>query len=502
MNRTKSTFFGVISSQAFMIISMALNIFSTPFIVKGLDAQIYGLSIIIFQITSYLGQFDFGLGAGVTRYLAGNRGTDDESKSSIEKIISTSFIVYLILGSLVAMAGVAAAPFAIKIFNVPTKYASDVQPIISIVCVLVGFQFLLRSISGIFYAHQRQVLSNTISFVLTITNTVFVIVFIYMGYGLWSFVYAQIIGFIFNVLINLFFFKKYYRSIVISVKDFDSKLLRQMFSFGFYIFLNGLAVQIVFQTDRIIVGSLISLTAVSIYSLTTRIPELMTGIIWKITENSFPGMVELSKSNESKTFKETHDKLMQLTLSLSTIGFWVILIISFPFLKLWVGEKYYAGIVFISLVSGLYLFQHTFLHVTAVCLNGAGFVKGFSLMSIVEASLNLLLSILFCKKYGLIGVVIGTVIAGFLTSVWFVPFVAIKYKGFKLYSYLLSIFKPIFICSIFGGLSFFLFGDFFKTVNSWFKLFYCSSGLAIILLLPFIWLNRNLLGGLKRKIFQ
>jgi len=488
MSRTKSAFWGTISSQVFMVISMLVNIVTTPIIVKQLSANIYGLSIIIFQITGYLGTFDFGLGAGISRNLAGTRDGTDESKNKIEKIISTSFVVYAIIGSIIAIMGIALAPFAVKIFNVPTNYQNDVQPIISFVCVLVGLQFLLRSISGIFFAHQRQVLSNSLGFALMISNTLLVLFFIYQGFQLWSFVYAQLAGFIINSLLNLYFFRKHYKHLNVSYKKFDSKLLKDMFSYGVFIFINSLAVQVVFQTDRVLVGSIISLTAVSIYSLTTKLPELATTVIWKITDNAFPGMVELSKSgNNTRAFNDVHDRIMQLTLSISMIVFWMVLLVSYPFTRLWVGEQFFAGTSFIILVSGLYLIYHTILHVTAVCLNGAGFVKGFSLMSLVEASLNILLSILLCRAYGLKGAVLGTLLAGALTNGWFVPFIAFKYVKFNWKSYFMVILKPVIVCSSFGITLYFLFHNAFRNIDSWFKLIVYGGGVACFFCCSFLY---------------
>ncbi|WP_299285165.1 oligosaccharide flippase family protein [uncultured Mucilaginibacter sp.] len=500
MSRANSALKGIISSQVFMVINLLLNLFSTPFIIHHLNAQVYGLSIIIFQIVGYLGIFDFGLTSGMVRYLATARGESEEAISNSRKIISTSFIIYAFLGVIVSVIGIGLAPFASMAFKITNNFEHQVTHIISIISVIVGLQFLVKAVTGVFFAHQRQVLSNSIIFATGILNTILIVLFIYLGYNLWSFVYAQIIVLIISGIINVYFFKKYYRSISISIKDFDYSLLKEMFSFGFFIFLNGIAVQIIFQTDRIMIGSIISLSAVTIYSITSKIPEIVSQLIWKITDNALPAMIELSGAGSKKPFRDIHNNIMQLSLSLATAGFWIIIIIAFPFIKLWVGGQYYAGITFIAVVSYMFLIHHSIIHVTAVCLNGAGFTKGFSIMSLIEAAANLALSIILGRLYGITGIVVATIIAGILTSGWFVPYIAFKNMDFDWKQYFYYILKPVIGCSFFGVLFYYEFNDFFKAINQWIILFLSAAGITILFLLPVFYINkRSVLNFMNRN---
>lgn len=503
MSRTKSAFLGTISSQLYTIISILVSLVSVPIILHHLKAEVYGLSVIIFQVTSYLGMFDFGLTAGVERYLAGTRGDTPEDRKSVQRIISTAFAVYAIMGAVVAVAGNLMAPLATRIFKVPDGYNGQVHAIIAVVSVLVGVQFLLRAVSGIFFAHQRQVLSNTLSFVLTISNTVLTIVFIYLHFELWSFVYAQIAVFLINASLTLYLFKKHYGYIKIGFKGFDYALLKEMFAYGFFLFLVGISVQVVFQTDRILIGSFISLTAVSIYSLTTKLPELLSSLLWKITDNAFPAMVELSKGGDASRFASVHDKIMQLTLSLCTAGFWIILTITYPFLKVWVGDGFYAGTDFTLLVTYLYLVQFTYIHVTSVCLNGAGIAKKISYMALAEASLNLGLSLWLVQAWGNIrGVVIATIGAGLLTSAWYIPYLGIKYMRSNVKAYAISVIKPVVICSLFGAAVYFVFHRMAENVHSWGGLVLVSAAVSILCGIPLLLINRTLLLELKNKVLK
>lgn len=501
MNRTQSAFKGAISSQIYTVLIILLNLFTTPFILNHLDSAIYGLSIVVFQVTSYLGMFDFGLTAGVERFLAGTKGDSREGRQKIQQIISTSFIVYAILGMMVILVGSAFSPYVSGIFDVPGNMGSDIQYIVIALSCLVGVQFLLRSISGIFFAHQRQLLSNTLSFFLSLSNIGFTVLFIYLGYELWSFVFAQVFVFIVNAILNLYLFRKSYPYIGLNFADFRMSLLKEMFSYGFYLFIIGIAVQIVFQTDRIIIGSMVSLSAVSVYALTSKLPEMASQFIWKITDNSFPAMVELSKANDVNPFRIVHDKLMDLTLSLSTTAFWLICFITAPFLKLWVGDSFFAGQNFVFLVAYLYMIQLTFIHVSAMCLNGAGIARQLSYMSILEAALNLGFSIFLARKFGLIGVLYGTVLAGVATSFWYVPYLTSRFMRISIKKYVLSLLKPILFCSVVDGCFYFIFKDIMFIPSGWWSFVLYFAVVSVVVLIPLIFYNRRIITDLKSKLF-
>lgn len=503
MSRTRSAFLGTISSQFYTIISILASLFSVPIIVKHLNGEIYGLSIIIFQITAYLGMFDFGLIAGVERYLAGTRDDTKENRELIQKIISTAVVVYGFIAIIVIIGGNVFAPFAAKVFNAPANYIQTVNHIVSALSILLGFQLIQRAITAIFFAHQRQILHNTLSFILNIGNTILTIIFISQGYGLWGFVYSQIVMFILSSLANIYFFNKYYSYVSINVKKFDWPLVKDMFSYGFSLFLIGIAVQVVFQTDRIIIGSFVSLTAVSIYSFTTKIPELTSQVIWKVSDNSFPAMVELSQKEDGKIFlRSSHNKIMKLTISFTSTLFWIIVLTSYPFIKLWVGSEYYAGTRFTIFVAYLYLIQLTFIHVTSVCLNSLGIAKKISAMALVEAAINLTLSLILVKRYGIEGVIIATIIGSVLTSFWYVPYLAVKHFSGNMFSYILTLLKPVLICSVFDGIFYLLLKNKFHNINSWFTLAVDTLVISLLCMVPVVVLNRLVFSELKGMFFN
>jgi O-antigen/teichoic acid export membrane protein len=455
MSRAKSAFLGSISSQLFMVTTMLLAMVTTPYILKFLDQEEYGLSTILFQIIGYLGMFDFGLGSAIARYLASTRGDDETSRLAFNKVISTSFFVYTLLGAVVVFTGIYYSPAIPRLFHMSSDLHGVATSIGLSLSVLIGLQFPLRVFSSIFFAHQRQLLSNAMGFITNIINLVLPLIFLYLGYGLWAFVYTNAITVFIHVITTIYFMRRFYPFLKLRWRYFDKQLLSQMFGFGFFMFLNAIAVQVIFFTDRFFIGTFVSLSAVTVFYLSAKIPEIAMNLIFKITDNTYPAMVEVSTNKDVNTFKTVHHKLLLITTCCAAVAFWLVLIFSQSFIKLWVGPEFFAGVRILVLTLVLMLL-HSIHHVTAVCLNGAGIVKGFTVVSIIEAGINVVLTLFLGKKFGIEGILLATIIANCLTSLWYTPRCAIKYMGISVADYL---FRPVLIplisVSVVGLLLFF-----------------------------------------------
>lgn len=488
MSRAKSAFWGSVSSQLFMIISMLLSIIITPLILKFLNKEEYGFYTILFQIVGYLTMLDFGLGGAIARFLAANRGEEDSSKLAINKIISTSFFTYSVLGALVILAGFCLTPLIPQFINMGPDLGDVAVSITLTLSVFVGLQFPLRVFSSIFYAHQKQLLSNIMGFTISFLNSTLPVLFLYLNQGLWSFVYTNIICSILSIIVTFMLMRKFYSFLRIRISYFDKSLLGQLFSFGFFLFLNAVASQVVFFTDRFFIGSFVSLSAVAIYSLTAKAPELSRELIYRITDNAYPAMVEINSREGENRLKSIHQKLLLITVCFIGIAFWMIFIINDWFLTLWVGDGFFAGQLILVLTL-LIMLQHTIIHVGAICLQGAGLVKGFSLMSIIEAALNLGLTLVLARMYGVKGILLATIIAGWATSGWYIPLTTLKYLKISLMEYLLKpIIIPLLTISSLGMVLYWLSKNIFEIFDLTWVNFIVVTFFLGIMFAAFVWI--------------
>ncbi|WP_162303788.1 oligosaccharide flippase family protein [Paracnuella aquatica] len=490
-----------------MIISMLMAMITTPLVLKFLDKEEYGLSTILFQIVSYLSLLDFGLGAAVSRFLATTRGNDEDAQHNMNKIISTAFYIYTALGVLVLIIGLSFAPMIPRFFDMKPELHGVAVSIGYTLSIFIALQFPLKVFSSIFFAHQRLVLSNTMSFIVNMLNQILPIVFLAFGLGLWSFVMTNIIGTLISVTVTLILLRKFYPYLRIRIKLFDRELVRKLFSFGFYMFLNVIAVYLIMFTDRFFIGTLVSLSVVTMYMLTAKIPEICRDLIFRITDNTYPALVEISEKENRDRFVRVHQKLLLITTACVMVAAFMILILNEWFMELWVGASFFAGTEILLLTLGL-MILHCILHVSSVCLNSAGIVKGFTLVSVVEAAFNVGLTFWLGKMYGIQGILWATIIASALTSLWYVPRTAVKYMNISMMDYLWKpLLLPLFAVGSFGTLVYMASNYLMKGMPvTWINLIAIGTvtGLLFALFIWFAFLKKEIVefmpDSIKRKL--
>ncbi|WP_310391077.1 oligosaccharide flippase family protein [Hymenobacter sp.] len=431
VSRTKSAFWGTVSTQVFTIVSMVISIVSTPLMVRYLDKDAYGLSIIFFQIVNYLALFDFGLSAAVIRNLALHRGDDEHNRRMVNRIMSTGVLVAAAFGLLVATLGIGLAPLLPQAYNLRPELAAPAVPIIVTLSLLVGGQFIQRGLGGIFFAHHRQTLISTPVFVVSLLSTGLTLLLLSRGVGLWTFVYVNLFQLFGNGLVQVLLLRRYYPDISIGFRHYDKELTRSMLGYGFFLFLQGLATQVILYTDRLVIGKVLSLALVAVFSLTVRIPEVGMNLLGRVTENALPAVAEIVVHEGSARARFYFHRIMLLIVVMSMAAFWLMLALDEWFIRLWVGTDFFAGqqVLVLALVI---MVQQTITRTGVFFLNAKGIARPLSFAAMIEAALNLTLSIALGYRMGMPGILLGTILAALLTSVWYVPFLLRKHLGISL----------------------------------------------------------------------
>ena len=452
VSRSKSALSGALVAQVFTILSMLLAIFSTPYMLKYLDTEEYGISILLFQILSYLSLFDFGLSTAVIRSMSLVQPDDSDAsvQSQLNSLISTSFFFSTFLGLVVLLAVFFASPFMPSVFNMRLDLQQPAIAVFLSLGVVILTTFMQRGIGGMFFAHHRQALITTPSVVVSILSVAATVWLLSLGYGLWSFVYVNLATSALNLLISVTLSRIYYPALSVGWRHFDVERLKSLYAFGLFMFLSGLATQVILATDRIVIGKVVSLAAVGMFSITVRIPEVCQTLLSHVTFHASPALAEIVNRGDEEQVKKTYYRLAILTITLSVVAFWVIIIMSEWFITLWVGKSYFAGqsVLILALVIML---QQTLTRTGTFFLNAKGIARPISLMSVVEAVLNLSISIGLGYLLGLSGILLGTVIATGLTSGWFIPQLLRKHLGVSANQYWLKSFlKPLVYLSVIG----------------------------------------------------
>src|SRR3954452_1318711 len=108
---------------------LVATLVATPFIVRGLGVEAYGVYALFVALTTYLTVFDLGLNAAVVKYVSEHHGAGN--REALERVIRTATGAYIVVG-LVGSAVVAlASPWLLGTFfdvTAPPEICAQTPP--------------------------------------------------------------------------------------------------------------------------------------------------------------------------------------------------------------------------------------------------------------------------------------------------------------------------------------------------------------------------------------
>lgn len=293
---------------------------------------------------------------------------------------------------------------------------------------------------------QRNQLKKKLNFkvlsIVTISTSVIslivTIVMAYKGFGVWALVVQNLVTASIPAVVFWFFIK--WRPILIFSKD----SFKELFSFGFYMFLVQLLERFSTQVTGLIVGKVYNPTALGYYSKAIGTEKLASHSISSImTQVTYPLFAE---AQNDRVMLGNMIKRLSTTISYITFPMmFLLLLIAKPLFVILYSEKWLQCVPYFQLlcISGL-----------AACLQSAnvqsilaiGKSRTMLIWTIVKRVVGLTFKIGGLLIFGIYGLLIGVII-----NTWFSYFVNIylvsKYIGYKWNQQLLDI-LPVGIVSV------------------------------------------------------
>ena len=181
----------------------------------------------------------------------------------------------------------------------------------------------------------------------------------------------------------------------------------------------------VLGTDNIIISKYLGLITVGLYSnyylVINAIQTVFGQIITSFTASIGNMLVTESKEKCYDIFK----KIRFFNFWLATFASCSVLVIMDSFISIWIGDKYILPL-FVLEVLVFNLYQKLMRNSYMSFKEAAGIYYEDRFVPLIEATLNIIVSIFCCKLFGLAGVFMGTVISGL--ALWCYSYPKYVYK--------------------------------------------------------------------------
>lgn len=385
----------------------------TPILVHGMGDRDYGLWVTIFSLTGYFGLIDQGIRPSLIRYVSRDAALGDQE--GLSRTLNTALALFTGVGVLVMGAVLVVAANFTRWFSIPAADHATVSQALAVagLSMALGFPFGVwgAALSGL----QRYDLGNWIGISVTVARAVAFVLVLRAGGGLLELAWTSLVASLVGHLLTWWFAQRLLPGVRYGRRWVTRQHVGMIGSYSGIAFVGALASSLAFQTDALVITAFLGAALVTPFAIAAGLVDNVRSLVHSATYVLSPTASEMEARGETSRLHALLLTGAKYSVLVSWPALFGLLIFGEPFLVTWVGEPYrsaYPLLVALTAPTLLSLPQAT----ASALLFGVSRHKGVVTFALVNAVLNLGLSILWARPYGLMGVALGTAIPLALVS--------------------------------------------------------------------------------------
>lgn len=378
----------------------------------------YGLYQLVYSVVSYLSLLSLGFSSSYMRFYSRYKAQKDDE--SIARLNGMFLLIFVSLSIICVLCG------CVMVDNIRSIFGSglsdseyDIARVLMILLVInLALTFPNSVFSCVITAHERFLFQKLLILLQNICNPLVALPLLIMGYGSIGMVSVTTFLTLLVLIMNIYYsFHNLHIKFCFSGLQFA--LLKEMWIFTFFIFINQIIDQINWSVDKFLLGRFAGTTAVAVYGVGGQINSMYIEFSSAVSNVFVPKVNRIvAETNNDKELTKLFTKVGRIQfiiLGLILSGF---IFLGDPFVKAWAGKEYGASYVVALLLI---------IPVTVPLIQNLGIEiqraknmhKARAMVYLVIAVCNILISIPLIKYCGPVGAAMGTAISLFAGNILF-----------------------------------------------------------------------------------
>lgn len=379
-----------------------------------------GLFSNILQILS-LADLGFSIAMGYSYY----EPFAQKNKEKVAALTQFYSKIYNLISASIFIIGIMLLPFLKYIINVSEEIPNlQIYYLMYLINVSVSYLFVYST--ALMNADQKGYVVNTITVIVSTVKTIIQIIAIvvYKSYAVYLFITIAA-----TILNNILLFNKS-RTIYPFIKNrnivLDSAEKKHIFLNLKSVFIYKISGTLLNSVDTILISVLLGTSIVGYYSNYQMLIMYITqfvGVLFSAVTAGVGNFIYTEKSDERKY--EVFNSMLLISFWLSAVASIGVFYLSSDFISLWLGKDYVLD-AYVSIAIAFNLFFVISMQPVFVFREAIGLYQKTKWIMLIAAAINLVLSIILGKVWGLAGIIVATILARIVTYFWFEPHLLYK----------------------------------------------------------------------------
>jgi O-antigen/teichoic acid export membrane protein len=393
---------------------LAAAFFISPILVHGLGDHRYGIWSLVESVLAYLTLFDLGVAASVVRYVARFEATRDQEK--LNRVFSTSICIFTAAGAGVLGVALLLAFPAFGLLHVPADLSREGRWMLVLLGANLGVGLPMNVFACVLDGLGRYPAKSAVRTAGLVVRSVLFLVVVRAGGGLVPLAGAITAYCLMEHLAMALAARHYLPGLRFSLSLVDRATFRTIRGYSVHALLAMLAGRISFQTDAIVIGACLAPQYITFFMVAGRLVEYAKDSLRVATTVLTPAVSALEARGDDAGIRGVLIGSTRYVLWLILPVQLGLMLLGRPFLALWMGPGYatvcYPTLAILSVPLALALSQS----VSVRILYGIGRLRWFARVALTEALVNLLLSLVLVRWYGIEGVALGTTLPNLVVN--------------------------------------------------------------------------------------
>ncbi len=424
-NRTKNTLINTSFAILSRFVSMIFGFIQKTIFIRVLGITYAGVSGLFTDILTVLSLAELGIGSAIAYSLYKPIAENDYKQ--IAKLMNFFKKAYFFIAVIIIFLGICLLPFITLIIKDVPDISESIHLIFILYILNTATTYLLVYKNTLLVAAQKQYIVTNIQMFFTVITVLIQCVILLIFKKFLLYLIIQIIcSLLQNITINYCATKQYPELKLYSNEKISKADRNRLFKDVKALMMYKIANVITTGTDSTIISSSLGTSQVGIMGNYRTIRGYVTSTVAQFYNSINPSLGNLAateaKEQQYFIFKKLNFGTFWIT-SFCSVCFFILFN---PFIKLWLGnDKWLLPLYVVGVYVMEYFFSSMIGPVGAFRIANGLFVQT-KYLALIQAVLNLIISILLVKPFGILGVLLGTLLSCLLTQMWYEPLVLYK----------------------------------------------------------------------------
>lgn len=468
---------GAVLSYVAQFVHMLVSLVYTPVMLRLLGQSEYGLYQMVFSVVSYLNLLSFGFNSAYIRYYSRYKAVnDDRGIASLNGMFLAIFCCISVIAT--AAGGVMVANIRGVLGENLTGAELETARMLMILMVFnLAITFPTSVFDSYVTSQEHFVFQKLLVIIQQALSPIVTLPLLLLGYGSVAVITVTTVLTLLKLLVNIYYCLKKL-GMKISFRGFRMSLMKEMWTFTFFIFLTQIIDQINWSVDKFLLGRYLGTVPVAVYGLASTVNNVYLHFSTAISNVFVPKVNALVvQENDNRKLTELFTRVGRVqfcVLALILIGF---VSVGKPFMGLWGGKEYigsYGVTLFLIIPVTVPLIQNLGIEIQ----RAKNMHRVRSVVYFLIAIGNIFLSIPLIQRFGAVGAAAGTAAALTVGNILFMNVYYHKKIGLNMWFFWKNIFAfvPALLlpCAVGGAIMC------FATIENWLQLMLCAALIMLV----------------------